>query len=105
MAGRLVFSSTRPVVKVIACYHVFAGLKLGRPWREDGALEIPLRRLDSALMDRWYLRNANNRFGHDLTKPQEEPHMMYYPPPENWVSRLVYGILWAAYELRRKLGF
>jgi hypothetical protein len=24
---------------------------------------------------------------------------------ENWVSRLVYGVLWAAYELRRKLGF
>ena len=102
---KLVFSGTRPVVKMIACYHVFAGLKVGRPRGEEGELEIALRRLDSALMDRWYLRHANNRFGHDLTKPQEEPHMMYYPPPENWVSRLVYSILWAANEMRRKLGF
>lgn len=71
---------------------------------EGSELEIGLRRLDGELLERWNLRYAKNRFSHDISKPHEEPHKMYYPPPEDWVSRLTYGVLWATRAARRALG-
>jgi len=39
-------------------------------------------------------RHAKNRFGNDVSKPFEEPHVIYYPPPEDWASKIVYFLLW-----------
>ena len=103
--GLLLFSENRPVVQVVSCYHVFSGVKIDRPREEGPELEIELRRLDTELLERWYLQHFKNRFGHDVSKPHEEPHQMYYPPPEDWISRIAYALLWAARTIRRRLGF
>lgn len=57
-------------------------------------LNPPLVRLDEKLLDIWYFRNAKNRYGHDISKHFEETHIMYYPPPEDSLSRFVYAVLW-----------
>ncbi|UCH57181.1 MAG: hypothetical protein JSV18_07570 [Candidatus Bathyarchaeota archaeon] len=90
----LVFSEMRPIVRLVSCYHVFAGMKRGRPVAMETELDIDLRRLDRGLLERWYYRHAKNRFGRDLSKPFEEPYVMYYPPPEDWASRVAYALLW-----------
>ena len=100
---QLVFENGRPIVRVLNCYHAFAGLK---PWvklEERIELTPSLVRLDRKLLERWYYRHARNRFGHDISKPFEEPYVMYYPPPEDWLSRLVYGLLWLVSSLKRTL--
>ena len=38
--------------------------------------------------------HAKNRFGHDVSAPFEEPHVIYYPPPEDRASKIVYFLLW-----------
>ncbi len=57
-------------------------------------LEPKLERLNQKLIEIWYYRNVKNRFGHDGSKPFDEPYIMYYPPPEDLLSRFVYGVLW-----------
>ena len=66
-------------------------------------MSVGLEKLNTGLLERWYYRNVKNRFGHDLSKPFEEPYVMYYPPPEDWRSRLVYSLLWLFSSLRRIL--
>jgi hypothetical protein len=97
---KLVFTGKRPVVQVINCYHVFTGWKKERPPPQTPEMEIPLKRLDRTLLDRWYYHHATNRFGHDVSKPYEEPYLMYYPPPEDFLSRIVYEILWMLTSLK-----
>ena len=101
---RLILENARPSVLVLNCYHVFAGLKRKLPPEERNKLTPQLERLDRSFLERWYYRHTKNRFGHDISKPFQEPHIMYYPPPEDWKSRLVYGLLWFFAYLKRKLG-
>jgi hypothetical protein len=90
--GRIAFEEGRPAVVVLNCYHAFAGLK--RRIDERNELNPKLERLDRKLLERWYYRHAKNRFGRDVSKPFDEPYVMYYPPPEDLLSRLVYRVLW-----------
>ena len=39
-------------------------------------------------------RHAKNRFRNDVSKPFEEPHVIYYPPPEDWASKIMHFLLW-----------
>ena len=91
---QLIFQDKRPVTFVLNCYHAFVGFKGRSRDMERNELNPRLVRLDRGLLKRWYYRHAKNRFGRDVSKPFEEPYVMYYPPPEDWVSRLVYGLLW-----------
>jgi hypothetical protein len=91
---QLIFQDKRPVTFVLNCYHAFVGFKGRSRDVERNELNPRLVRLDRGLLKRWYYRHAKNRFGRDVSKPFEEPYVMYYPPPEDWVSRLVYGLLW-----------
>jgi len=98
---RLVFENGRPTVIVINCYHAFVGWK-GRPQvKERNELNPRLERLNRKLLERWYYHHVKNRFGHDISKPLDEPFVMYYPPPEDFKSRLVYGLLWLFSFLKR----
>lgn len=90
--SRMVLEKGRPVVEVLNCYHAFAGLK--RRIDEGNVLNPRLERLDRELLERWYYHHARNRFGHDISKPFDEPYVMYYPPPEDMLTKLVYQILW-----------
>lgn len=97
---RLAIEEGRPVVQVWNCYHAFLGLKKSHHLPERNELKPRLVRLDGRLLERWYYRHAKNRFGHDISNPFQEPHVMYYPPPEDWKSRLAYGLLWALASLK-----
>jgi hypothetical protein len=97
----LFFENGRPVVLVLNCYHAFAGLKRQLSPEERRELKPKLERLDGKLLDRWYYRHTENKFGHDISKPFEEPHVIYYPPPEDWLSRVAYGFLWLLHSLKR----
>ncbi|MCW3995801.1 MAG: hypothetical protein NWE98_06595 [Candidatus Bathyarchaeota archaeon] len=55
-------------------------------------------------MEKWYYLYTANRFGHDLSNPFEPPYLKYYPPPEDWVSRLAYSFLWVYSSLKRMVG-
>ena len=100
----LVFENGRPVVLVLNCYHVFTGFKMKPQLEERNKLNPRLTRLDRGLLEKWYYRHAKNRFGHDISMPFEEPHIMYYPPPEDWKSRLVYGLLWLFASFKKILA-
>lgn len=76
------------------CYHAFVGLKKNSSIEDRNDLKPGLERLDRRLLDKWYYRYVKNRFGHDVSKPFDEPYIMYYPPPEDWLSRLAYTLLW-----------
>ena len=95
----------KPAVLILNCYHAFTGLKRSLLPEERKELRPTLRRLDRKLLDLWYYRHVKNRFGHDVSKPFEEPYVMYYPPPEDWLSRLVYGYLWVVNSFKRVLGW
>lgn len=97
----LFFEGKRVAVLVVNCYHAFTGLKRELLPEERIVLNPPLVKLDGKLLDIWYFRNAKNRFGHDISKLFEEPHVMYYPPPEDGLSRFVYGVLWVFYSAAR----
>jgi len=97
---RLVFEAGRPLILVLNCYHAFLGLKKSHQLEERNELKPMLARLDRRLLERWYYRHVRNRFGHDISNPFREPHVMYYPPPEGRISRLVYGLLWALAYVR-----
>ena len=101
--GDLRFENGRPVIEVLNCYHAFVGLKPKRFLEKRNELHPRLERLDRELLEIWYYRNAKNRFGHDISKPFDEPHVMYYPPPEDLLSRLVYALLWRWTSLKRYL--
>ncbi len=102
--GRLAFEKGRPVVLILNCYHAFAGQK-SKSWvKERNELNPRLERLDRGLLEKWYYRYVKNRFGHDISKPFDEPYVMYYPPPEDFKSRLVYGLLWLFSCLKRTLS-
>ncbi len=98
----LVFENKRPVILVLNCYHVFTGLKKNFQPKERNELKPRLERLDRVLLERWYYRHIKNRFGHDISKPFIEPHIMYYPPPEDFMSRIVYRLLWLLVFIKRK---
>jgi len=91
---KLTFEGQRPLAVIANCYHAFVGLKGRAGSKETARLNPDIVKLDETLLMAWYYRNTNNRFGHDISKPLEEPHVMYYPPPEAISSRLVYGLLW-----------
>ena len=96
----LAFENGRPVVEVVNCYHVFAGLKKNRLIEKRKELHPTLRRLSRELLETWYYRHAKNRFGHDISRPFDEPYIMYYPPPEDIKSRLAYSVLcrWISFK-------
>lgn len=102
--GHLLIENGRAPIVVLNCYHVFTGLK--RPLLTEGKkiLGSELKRLDGKLLDKWYYLHTANRFGHDVSDPFKEPHIMYYPPPEDWFSKLAYGFLWIFSFLKRAIG-
>lgn len=102
--GRLAFENGRPVVVIVNCYHAFTGLKRRLSPGEGIALTPRLERLDQELLERWYYRYVKNRFGHDISQPFIEPYIMYYPPPEDWKSRVAYSLLWLYTFFRRILS-
>jgi hypothetical protein len=102
--GALFFEEGRTAVVVLNCYHAFTGLKRELSLEERKELTPTLARLDRKLLYKWYYRHAQNRFGHDISKPFDEPYVMYYPPPEDWGSRLAYGFLWFFSSLKMMLG-
>jgi len=101
---RLVFENGRPAVVVLNCYHAFVGLKRELPLEERNELDPSLVRLNRSLLERWYYRHVKNRFGHDVSKPLDEPYVMYYPPPEDFKSRLAYGFIWLFAFIKRNLS-
>ncbi|MBC7127726.1 MAG: hypothetical protein ABC585_07515 [Candidatus Methanosuratincola petrocarbonis] len=62
-----------------------------------------MERLERKLMEKWDYLHTSNKFGHDLSSPFDEPHLMYYPPPEDMLSRLAYGLLWLVFKFRSML--
>ena len=98
---RLSFESGRPAVVVLNCYHVFTGLKRRSVPEGWARLEPPLGRLDRRLLDRWYYHHEENRFGHDVSKPLEEPCVFYYPPPGDWKARLIYRMLSLYFSIKQ----
>jgi len=104
--SNLVFRDRKPVILVINCYHVFTGLK---PWRESSyhkteELKPTLKRLDQWLLKRWYFHHSRNKFGHDVSNPFKEPYILYYPPPEDLKSRIVYSLLWIFSVIKRRIA-
>ncbi|MBO3753609.1 MAG: hypothetical protein FGF53_01820 [Candidatus Brockarchaeota archaeon] len=91
----LAFEGNRPIVLVVNCYHVFTGLKRTLRPEEKVELKTRLRKLDRKLLEKWYYQHFRDRFGHDVSNPFKEPYVMYYPPPEDGLSRLVYSLLYA----------
>jgi len=98
---QLAFKNGRPVVIVLNCYHAFTGLKQKLPPKERHDITPRLQRLSRGLIGRWYFRHVKNRFGHDVSNPFNEPHIMYYTPPEGLKSRLIYGVLWLLTSIMR----
>jgi len=97
----LSFENGRPVILVANCYHVFIGLKTHHQLEKLSELAPVLKRLDQGLTERWYYLHVKNRFGHDISNPFEEPYVMYYPPPEDFTSRLFYRLVWFLAILKR----
>lgn len=93
--GQLLFDHGRPAIIVLNCYHAFVGVKQKIRYQERNELNPRVERLDRGLMERWYYRHVKNRFGHDVSKPFDEPYILYYPPPEDLKSRIVYGLLYS----------
>jgi hypothetical protein len=100
----LFFEEGKPVVLVLNCYHAFSGLKRKLSSEERRQLVPLLERLDRRLLYKWYYRHATNKFGHDVSRPFDEPYIMYAPPPEDWMSRLAYGFLWVFSYVKSILG-
>ncbi len=100
---KLTFDNKRPTILVIACYHIFVGLKKNHLLSERNELDVGLKRLDQKLLENWYYRHIKNRFGHDISRVFFEPYIMYYPPPEDLLSRAVYGLLWFSAFIKRKV--
>jgi hypothetical protein len=100
----LLFENGRPSVVVLNCYHVFAGLKRQLSSKEKTILTPKLKKLDRKLLDKWYYLHTENRFGHDISNPFKQPHILYYPPPEDWFSKLAYGFLWIFSYLKSAIG-
>lgn len=98
--NRLIFEGMKPKVLVLNCYHVFTGMKRKSLAKGRSQLFPQLIRLDAEILNRWYYRNAKNRFGHDISNPFKKPYVLYYPPPESILSRLVYGLLWILGKLK-----
>jgi len=97
----LIFEEKRPAVLVVNCYHAFTGLKKELAPEEKIELKPKLERLDLKLLNVWYYRNAKNRYGHDISNPFKEPYILYYPPPEDWTSRIAYSLLWVIFSVGR----
>ncbi len=60
-----------------------------------------LRKLDRKLLEKWYYQHFRDRFGHDISNPFKEPYILYYPPPEDRLSRLTYSLLYAYVSVKR----
>ncbi len=100
----LFLDGKRPEVTIVNCYHSFSGVKVVLPAEDKVELKPKLVRLDQKLLDTWYYRNSKNRFGHDISNPFEEPFVKYFPPPEDLLSRFVYGVLWLGFSVKRILA-
>ncbi len=98
---RLLLDTGRPEISVVNCYHAFTGVKVPLPSEQKKELSPALVRLDLKILDKWYYRNAKNRYGHDISNPFTEPFVKYYPPPEDLLSRFVYGLLWVGFSVKR----
>jgi len=98
---RLAFKGNRPVILVLNCYHVFTGLKRTLMPGEEVELKPGLRKLDRKLLEKWYYQHFRDRFGHDVSNPFREPYVMYYPPPEDRLSRLAYSLLYTCASVKR----
>lgn len=99
-----IFKGKRPIVLVINCYHAFVGLKRKSLTEKMNELKPRLEKLNRELLEKWYYHHAKNRFGHDISKPFDEPYIMYYPPPEDIKSRIVYFLLWLIACLKRRIS-
>lgn len=97
----LEFQATRPKISVINCYHAFMGSRGRRNLTGVPVLDLELRRLDKELLDVWYNKNKANRYGRDLSKPLQYPHVMYSPPPDMWISNLWYDFLFQIFLVRQ----
>ena len=101
--NNLFLNGKRPEIIIVNCYHAFTGVKRILEDEEKIELKPKLERLNQKILDTWYYRNSKNRYGHDISKPFEEPCILYYPPPEDGLSRFVYTILWIFYTFKRLL--
>jgi hypothetical protein len=99
--NNLFLSGKRPEIIILNCYHAFVGVKRPLTTEEEIELKPKLERLNQKILDIWYYRHSKNRYGHDISKPFEDPFIMYYPPPEDELSRFVYGTLWIFFTIRR----
>ncbi len=110
---RLVFINKRPVVRVSNCFHVFTGIKWNQ-WQEHrrktGAanqlrheLKMPLRRLDRRILWKWYYQHRENQFAHDLSDPFTTPHILYFPPPSQYLLRFTFTLVWFITAIIRTL--
>jgi hypothetical protein len=86
---------------VLNCYHAFTGSKGTRDLSGNPLLELELKRLDKHLLYTWYRENEKNRYGRDLSKPLQYPHVMYSPPPDKWFPNLCYNILWTLFAPKK----
>ena len=100
---KLTIDNVKPVILIVNCYHAFVGLKKNHRIKKRNELNLRLERLSNRLLEKWYYRHFENRFGHDISKPINEPHIMYYPPPEDFKSRFVYSLIWLFYTIKRLL--
>jgi len=101
--NNLFLNGKRPQIIIVNCYHAFTGVKRTLAPEEKIELKPKLDRLNQKTLDTWYYRHSKNRFGHDISKPFEEPCILYYPPPEDGLSRFVYTILWILSTFKRLL--
>ncbi|MFX1582913.1 MAG: hypothetical protein ACFFCJ_11975 [Promethearchaeota archaeon] len=99
----LVFIDKRPVVRVSNCFHVFTGIKWNQ-WKEHKKkdeqenpiryeLKLPLLRLDRRILWQWYYQHRENQFAHDLSDPFTSPHILYYPPPRQYLLRFSFTLV------------
>jgi len=88
---KLKFINSNPAVLITTCYHAFRGISIQEYKRNKSILNprklsLKLERLDKKTLDSWYHKYKENRFGHDLANPFQLPHLMYYSPPDKWLT-------------------
>lgn len=95
------FEKKRPVVSIINCFHAFIGSRGKRDLTGSPVFDLHLKRLNKELLEVWYNKNEANRYGRDISKPLQYPHMMYSPPPELKFSNFCYDVLIRIFLLRQ----
>jgi hypothetical protein len=99
----LVFIDSSPVVRVSNCFHVFTGIKwnqwqdyrrkTGRGNARRDELLVPLCRLDRRILWQWYYQHRTNGGGGGLSDPFSPPHILYYPPPSEFLLRFSFTLV------------